>query len=254
MIPQLLVRTTPLTLSSSQSNRYVKNLNATPPYVFQVALGEAFTQSVPWGLVKNDLLKHLPLHYEYKLFNEAASQSFLQSYFPEHLTLFYNLHHIAHRADLVRYLLLYKFGGFYLDVDLKLKMSLEEILQYTKTAEVWFLGYAPNECLNGFIIAPVAGNVLFLHLVEEMYKDHARPGHPDYLFNVKRLFTALSQLYPGLGSYSTINGVYFGKETLDNQNEVDNGDSPKYSLNLNTHTVALAANGHFLNSGEEKKV
>jgi len=221
-----------------------------------VALGEEFARSVPWGLVKSDLLKHLPPHYEYRLFDGPASEAFIQSYYPEHLALFRDLHHVAHRSDIVRYLLLYKYGGLYVDVDLKMKMGLSDILHFAKAKMVWFLGHAPYECLNGFITAPAAGDVLFLHLVEEMYEDHARAGHPDYLFNVKRLYKALSQLYPGLGSYTSVSGVYFGQETLD----ADGGGTkianskPKYSLSLDPGTVAILANGHLKSTGvgEEK--
>jgi len=148
--------------------------------------------------------------------------------------------------------LLYKYGGVYIDVDLKMKMSLTEILKHTKTSVVWFLGYAPNECLNGFIVAPVAGDMMFLHLVEEMYSDNAKPGHPDYLFNVKRLYKALSQLYPGIGKYITIRGVYFGQEVLDAVSENQPYGRPKYSLNLDSSTVALQANGHLTSNGLAK--
>ena len=47
-----------------------------------------------------------------------------------------NLERYAHKSDLLRYCLLYIYGGVYIDVDLKQKISLDEIIEKSNNAEL----------------------------------------------------------------------------------------------------------------------
>src|SRR5947209_7161400 len=71
--------------------------------------------------------QHHP-QWEYRLWTDTANREFIQSHYPEFLT-FYDLYpsHIQ-RVDAFRYLLLYTFGGVYVDLDFECLLPLEELL------------------------------------------------------------------------------------------------------------------------------
>ena len=66
--------------------------------------------------------------FKYLFFNDQDIINFIKNEFPEYLHTFNNLNYKIQQIDFFRYLAIYHFGGIYLDLDVKLTHSLEELL------------------------------------------------------------------------------------------------------------------------------
>lgn len=66
--------------------------------------------------------------FEYVFFDGPGIDSFIDSFFPEYRKVFQAFPLPVQRYDFFRYLAVYKLGGFYLDTDMVLASSLEELL------------------------------------------------------------------------------------------------------------------------------
>lgn len=76
-------------------------------------------------------LKQLNTDWEYKLYDDNDIQNFITANFP-HILKYYNKinpKYGAAKADLFRYLLMYKVGGVYLDIKSTISRPLNEIIQ-----------------------------------------------------------------------------------------------------------------------------
>ena len=77
-------------------------------------------------------LRDLNPNWEYRLFDDAGIIDFIRSNYPEPVLSAYlsiNPKYGAARADLFRYLLIYRFGGVYLDVKSTVTRPLDEIVR-----------------------------------------------------------------------------------------------------------------------------
>lgn len=140
--------------------------------------------------VKNEII-HLNPNYNYKLYDFNEGIEFIKVNFNKDLSekiMFYiqNLERYAHKSDLLRYCLLYIYGGVYLDVDLKQKKSLDNIIIETNNADFitsFGLGgdiikmsekefkynnsiYQPMLC-NGFLFS-IPKNIILLNLIKKI--------------------------------------------------------------------------------------
>lgn len=89
--------------------------------------------------VKNEIIDLNP-NYNYKLYDFNEGIEFIKVNFNKDLSekiVFHieNLGKYAHKSDLLRYCLLYIYGGVYLDVDLKQKLPLDDIINETNNAD-----------------------------------------------------------------------------------------------------------------------
>jgi mannosyltransferase OCH1-like enzyme len=94
--------------------------------------------------------------YEYIFWTDTKIESFVQTYYPS-LFLFYNsFKYIIQKIDFIRLLILYHFGGIYIDIDSLCFGSLDDILKYpvslinTKKHKA-FSNYYPFILNNAFI-------------------------------------------------------------------------------------------------------
>ena len=91
-----------------------------------------YSQELPEALQKNvDQLKQRNPNWEYRFYDDAAIIEFISTnYPPEVLAYFERIdpRYGAARADLFRYLLLYKVGGVYLDIKSTATRPLDDVL------------------------------------------------------------------------------------------------------------------------------
>jgi hypothetical protein len=73
-------------------------------------------------------LKLLNPDFEYLFFDDKQVEAFIDQYFPEYLELFDSFPFLIQRYDFFRYLAVYKYGGFYFDLDVFLASSLSGLL------------------------------------------------------------------------------------------------------------------------------
>jgi len=106
-----------------------------PKNIFQIYHDKELVKDV----VKKEI-KNLNPEYNYKLYDFDEGIEFVKENFERELSdkiILYiqNLHKYAHKSDLLRYCLLYIYGGVYLDVDLKQKLPLDDIINMTNNAD-----------------------------------------------------------------------------------------------------------------------
>ena len=91
-------------------------------------------------IVKKEIITLNP-KYKYGLYDFEEGISFIKMNFEKKLGIkiinyIENLNRYAHKSDLLRYCLLYVFGGVYLDIDLKQKLPLDEIIKLSNNSEL----------------------------------------------------------------------------------------------------------------------
>ena len=95
-----------------------------------------FTSSDP---KKIDKFKRLNPYYNYYLYDDNEIDTFVNKYFPGKIADCYNkLNIIVAKVDFWRYLVLYKYGGVYLDMDSTINISLNKLLQNNDKAIITY--------------------------------------------------------------------------------------------------------------------
>ena len=191
-----------------------------PKKIYQVWL----QGNIPTKVKKN--IMDLNPEYEYNFFNEEKCKQFLKENFEDKLDVFNTINNPAHKCDLFRYCMLYKYGGVYIDIDLLVRDKLDNIIKKSDNADfITSLGAHSNknfgECTNGFILT-VPGNKLFLKLINYIVKN---PNPSDYGAFVKNLYENLNKPTPfvefkigELGYYLFLEVRYEGKYYIIDKN------------------------------------
>jgi mannosyltransferase OCH1-like enzyme len=94
------------------------------------------TKNLPWG-IKNVIKNMMDLNpgYSHYLYDDAEMDEFVLTNYPGEIFNAYNMLNIgAAKADLWRYLILYKFGGIYLDIDAAILKSLDTLIKRDDSA------------------------------------------------------------------------------------------------------------------------
>lgn len=84
---------------------------------------------------KIDVFKNLNPDYSYNLYDDNDMDNFVNEYFNGEIAECYNkLNIIVAKVDFWRYLVLYKYGGVYLDMDSNIEKPLDELIRSTDEA------------------------------------------------------------------------------------------------------------------------
>jgi mannosyltransferase OCH1-like enzyme len=75
-------------------------------------------------------LRLLNLDFEYLFFDDAEVEEFIDAEFPRYRPVIESFPVRVQRYDLFRYLAVYRFGGFYFDIDVLLASPLEDLLGF----------------------------------------------------------------------------------------------------------------------------
>jgi mannosyltransferase OCH1-like enzyme len=68
--------------------------------------------------------------YEYLFFTDESIEIFLKEHYPEYYLVYLKLPVIIQRIDFFRYIVIYHYGGIYLDLDITCFESFDDILKY----------------------------------------------------------------------------------------------------------------------------
>ncbi|KAK9900441.1 glycosyltransferase family 32 protein [Cystobasidium minutum MCA 4210] len=94
-----------------------------------------------WEKVRNECLQLLP-DFEFKLWSDADARRFIAAEYPSFLTTWDSYPFTIQRADAIRYFVLHKYGGIYMDLDIGCRahpgplLHFESILPLTKPVGV----------------------------------------------------------------------------------------------------------------------
>lgn len=75
-------------------------------------------------------MRQLHLDWEFMFFDEPARQRFIDAEFPEYRPVYDGFRLPIQRYDFFRYLAVYRYGGFYFDLDILLAKNLSPLLEH----------------------------------------------------------------------------------------------------------------------------
>lgn len=138
------------------------------------------TATLPDVLVANvKRLREINPGWEYRFYDDRAVLAFIERHYPPQVVAAYNSINPAYgatRADLLRYLVLYLWGGVYLDIKSSVTRPLDEVLQ---PQDSYLLAHWPNRAKEHY---PGWGRHAELRSFPrgEFQQWHviAAPGHP----------------------------------------------------------------------------
>ena len=108
-------------------------------------MDEFMTEKIPRRIIQTGKSANLPLlakaaatnvrmlnpDFEYLFFDDSQVEEFIDAEFPEYRPVFDSFSARIQRYDFFRYLVVYRFGGFYFDTDVFLASSLEDLLGFS---------------------------------------------------------------------------------------------------------------------------
>ena len=133
------------------------------------------TNKVP-VLMKNyaDSWIDLNPEYEYRFCDDEDIIAFLKADFPEYLDGYNKLKYGASKADLWRYLIMYKYGGVYADIDCKCIMPLRH---WIKPESVFVTQLGTNKDICQWLIITVPQNPVFLKAAQMTLQNSKNNNH-----------------------------------------------------------------------------
>jgi len=140
--------------------------------------------------------------YSHEILDDDDCETFLSTYFTANvLHAFRSFKQGAHKADLVRYALLYIHGGVYMDIHKELLIPLDDMI---RDKHVIHSIFSTDHISQGFISAP-SRHPLFLSLI-----DYVIQGEPLFYHDFCKDF--LYQIQKDTNAYMT-SGLYQGRNT-----------------------------------------
>lgn len=128
------------------------------------------THNVPkrWSTSPLSIQKHFK-NWKYVFLTDESNDIFVKTFFPHIFDWFKNLPYAIQRADVIRYMWLYENGGVYMDLDIEIIASPEELFLngdlFLLKAPRNFAGHYTN-----FFMASSAKNKFWLKVIEECLK------------------------------------------------------------------------------------
>ena len=95
------------------------------------------TRTVPDHLKKFvESWKKFNPDWEWRMWNDKDNRNLVLVHFPEYLPMYDNLKKSIMRADVIRYFILWKFGGLYADLDFEALQPMDTLLADSKD-QLW---------------------------------------------------------------------------------------------------------------------
>ena len=182
---------------------------------------------IPSEIYKN--IKQFAPEYQHDILDNKAAETVLHSYFqPSVLHTFLHLHHGAHKADLLRYALLYIHGGIYLDIKTELINPVSQLFNqpclYTvlsKNGDHVYQGIIASPPRNPFFMDLInhmvkTGNPLDYHIFCKEFKIQmeSQLEKDKYILFEERCSNDASMCYDGLDRYGLCCFVYHHGEPI----------------------------------------
>ena len=125
--------------------------------------------------------KELNPDWKYRFWNKNDIETFLKTYYPEFIPAYNAFSHNVQRWDAIRYLILYKFGGLYVDMDYECTENITPILCNTECA----MGLEPEAHAVRIHVPYIVGNAFmatvpehpyFKELIDAVFYDNTKAG------------------------------------------------------------------------------
>ena len=176
--------------------------------------------------------------YSYKMWNLSKCIKLIKDHYPEYLSLWNAFPLPIQRADFIRYLILYKYGGIYIDCDIHPLRSLDKLFQKDYFFATW--NDDRKRLPYNAVMGSQKGEEIFLEIAEEckrsFYQKRKNPiyntwkgrfvfqttGHrmlervlkkkKDHVLDILRIKTGTGKIVEGKNPYFEDNNasVWFG--------------------------------------------
>ena len=126
------------------------------------------TKEIPehWKPSVASIKKYMP-SWQYVLMTDENNRDFVKDYFPDFLSFYDAFPYNIQRCDSVRYLLLYSFGGLYMDLDIELMKPLDDL--FTNDSEVFLINSTNiTSVITNSFMASKKGSKLWLDVLAAM--------------------------------------------------------------------------------------
>ena len=121
--------------------------------------------------------------YEHRFWSDADLEAFVAREFPQfHADTWTRLTPFIKKVDTARYMILFVYGGIYLDIDLMVELSLEPLLDvpgaaYVPAMNPWFLWGRNADAASPAVLASAPRNPFWLRMLTYIQEHHT----PEYL-------------------------------------------------------------------------
>lgn len=134
------------------------------------------THDVPqqWKAAQLSIISMNP-GYEYTLLSDEDNLNIVKTYFPDFLPFFLNFKYPIQRADAIRYIILYLYGGIYIDLDFEALKPFGDIILNKPIG----LPINHNKIISyvtNYIMVSVKGCKFWLECIDEMKKTNLALG------------------------------------------------------------------------------
>tara|TARA_B100000035_G_C21035896_1_gene570953 strand:+ start:3408 stop:4148 length:741 start_codon:yes stop_codon:yes gene_type:complete len=124
--------------------------------------------------------------YNFIFFNDEEIETFIQNYYPKYYETYKKLPIKIQKIDFFRYIAIYHYGGFYLDLDMFCKQSFDELLQYEcvfpvddyidkikqkQTRYISFKNQNQDFLLGQYAFGSVSQHPFLLEIIEGIHKN-----------------------------------------------------------------------------------
>jgi mannosyltransferase OCH1-like enzyme len=157
--PKVIKKTAPM---FNRIKKKVKDKKTLPKNLFQTH----YNKSIIPQKVRDNIKKYAS-DYKYFLLDDNDAIKFLKEEYGQLLVDTYNsIKGGAHKADLLRYCLLYRYGGIYIDIKMQFTKPLNKI--FTKNNTLYTVNsILPYTCYQGLIASPPC-NEIFAELINHL--------------------------------------------------------------------------------------
>jgi len=132
---------------------------------------------------KIDVFKNLNPDYSYNLYDDNDMDNFVNEHFNGEIAECYNkLNIIVAKVDFWRYLVLYKYGGVYLDMDSNIEKPLDELIRSTDEAIITAEGN-PNLYVQWALIFS-KGHPILKKTIELIVSNIKNNSYPNDIHNM----------------------------------------------------------------------
>jgi hypothetical protein len=177
-----------------------------------------------------DNVKKFATDYKVVIYDDKEGEDFIRKYYTNQVVDRYNILTGAHKADLLRYCILYINGGVYADIKTEFLTPLSSLFKNSNGSKpLIYLVNASHSLIYNGVIATPKKQKLFLDAINFIVQKSILLPEQDYLCYVKDLFVKVStdlymkNLRPGFNEGQTNNYFFFEEIITHNASDCPDG-------------------------------